>query len=109
MRSSSTTFSFNVKVELFLPAKTHYLGFCPVSHPTFPVRFVLHATGGDAAPRNGAHSQTKRKYFSAHVQKDPVLGALVQSVNKMDLISALKFLKLEDISQGDSLSLSLSF
>lgn len=31
-----------------------------------------------------------------------VLGALVQSVNKMDLISALKFLKLEDISQGDS-------
>ncbi|XP_075902222.1 condensin-2 complex subunit D3 isoform X3 [Nelusetta ayraudi] len=29
-----------------------------------------------------------------------VLGALVQSVNKMDLISALKFLKLEDISQA---------
>lgn len=36
------------------------------------------------------------------LKRNTDLGALVQSVNKMDLISALKFLKLQDISQGDS-------
>lgn len=43
----------------------------------------------------------KRKHFTAHVQKAIVLGGLIQSVNKMDLMSALQFLRLKDIPPGE--------
>lgn len=43
----------------------------------------------------------KRKHFTAHVQKTIVLGGLIQSVNKMDLMSALQFLRLKDIPPGE--------
>lgn len=63
----SRTFSFNVKLNLLLR-------FCPISNQRFPVRFVLHATGGDPTHRNSIESHTKKKYFTAHAQRDCSFG-----------------------------------
>lgn len=38
-----------------------------------------------------------------HAPEAGSLGGLIQSVNEMDLISALQFLKLKEISQGEIL------
>lgn len=46
------------------------------------------------------HINPTKKGACLRMRKSGLFGGLIQTVNKMDLISALQFLKLKDISQG---------
>lgn len=50
-----------------------------------------------------ANKSEEETQLSTHAPEAGSLGGLIQSVNKMDLISALQFLKLKEISQGEIL------
>ena len=44
--------------------------------------------------------EEEEEIFTAHVRKPVGSGGLIQNINKMDLISALQFLKLNELPKG---------
>lgn len=48
-------------------------------------------------------------WLPTHAPEAGSLGGLVQSVNKMDLISALQFLNLKEVSHGEILHVTTFF
>lgn len=62
----------------------------------------VQAQGGGVTPSTAVNSE-EEICITAHAPDVASLGGLIQSVSKMDLISALQFLKLKEISQGEIL------
>lgn len=65
------------------------------------------ANRSHSAPEDGGNERAEREkeevtkeVSSAHVYKSIVSGGLIENINKMDLMSALQFLKLNEVPEG---------